>query len=123
MASVANDPRGFRRVLFIGLDGKRWTIRLGKVAEKIADAVARHVENILVRRRCIRRCQGKRPTWLADQPDKFYAKLVKAGLVNPRQKSAEAAATLGPFLDQYVARRSDIRPATKLVIGHMWSAI
>ena len=88
MASVANDPKGFRRVLFIGLDGKRRTIRLGKVSEKIADAVSRHIENILAA--ALHPPLAKETaSWLADQPDKFYAKFVKAGLVNPREFISE----------------------------------
>lgn len=117
MASVANDPRGFRRVLFIGLDGKRRTIRLGKVSEKIADAVARHIENILSA--ALHPPLAKETAaWLADQPDRFHAKLVKAGLVEPRKATGnDDQQSLGPFLDSYIAKRVDAKSTTRLVFG------
>ncbi len=115
MASVANDPGGFRRVLFIALDRKRRSIRLGKVSEKIADAVARHIENILSAA-LHPPLPRETAAWLADQPDKLYAKLVKAGLVAPREKTG--AVTLGSFLEQYLSRRDDAKANTRVFYGH-----
>ncbi len=118
MASVIHDPNGLKRVQFTGIDEKRRVIRLGKKSDKIADAVARHIENILSA--ALHPPLAKETAqWLADQPDRFYAKLVTAGLVNPREGTSSKPVLLGAFLDQYVARRIDIRPATKLVIGHV----
>ncbi len=47
MASIANDPGGRRRVLFVAPDGKRPTIRLGKVSQRAAEAVKFRVEQLL----------------------------------------------------------------------------
>jgi hypothetical protein len=47
MASVANDPGGRRRILFVAPDGSRKTLRLGKVAQRAAEGVALRVEHLL----------------------------------------------------------------------------
>jgi len=63
--------------------------------------------------------------WLTDLPDASYAKLAKAGLVEPRtspQSEPEPApapkACLGAFLDEYIKGRTDIKPQSLTVIGH-----
>jgi hypothetical protein len=40
MASIVNDPNGRRRIQFVSPDGKRKTIRLGKIDRKTAEAFA-----------------------------------------------------------------------------------
>jgi len=47
MASISRDPNGHRRILFVAPDGKRPTIRLGKVSQRAAEAVKFRVEQLL----------------------------------------------------------------------------
>ncbi len=47
MASIANDPGGRKRILFVAPDESRKAIRLGKCDRKSAEAVARRVEALL----------------------------------------------------------------------------
>ena len=47
MASIANDPNGRKRILFVAPDGSRKTIRLGKTDRKSAESICRHVEALL----------------------------------------------------------------------------
>ena len=47
MASIANDPGGRRRILFVAPDGKRKAIRLGKLSQRAAEAVKLRVEHLL----------------------------------------------------------------------------
>jgi hypothetical protein len=47
MASVVNDPKGRKRILFVAPDESRKAIRLGKIDRKSADAIARQVEALL----------------------------------------------------------------------------
>ena len=47
MASVANDSNGHRRVQFVHTDGRRPSIRLGKVSQRTAKSFARRVEQLL----------------------------------------------------------------------------
>ncbi len=46
MASLSNDANGTRRVLFVAPDGKRITIRLGKLAKKQAGTILGRVEHL-----------------------------------------------------------------------------
>ena len=78
MATIGNDPNGFKRILFVAPDGKRKTIRLGKATMKQATAFKVKVEAVRtsnfegkLRRRG--RFAGYRSDW-----KKAYVKL-KAG--------------------------------------------
>jgi hypothetical protein len=50
MASIADDPGGRRRILFVAPDGVRKTIRLGRVDRKTAESICRHVEELTAAR-------------------------------------------------------------------------
>lgn len=117
MASVANDPNGKRRVIFKGLDGRRRTIRLGTCSEKIANDVRRHVEAILSAAAADSAIDQRTADWLGKVSDDLHAKLVAAGLVTARVSSAIPETTLlGTFLESYIERRTDLKPASILVI-------
>jgi hypothetical protein len=47
MACIGRDLGGRRRILFVAPDGKRRTIRLGKVPQKTAEAVKVKVEALV----------------------------------------------------------------------------
>src|SRR3954469_20127362 len=47
VASIADDPNGRRRILFVAPDGSRKTIRLGKLDRKSTEGICRHVEALL----------------------------------------------------------------------------
>ena len=48
MASISNDPNGRRRILFIGANGKRQAIRLGKVPLRYAESTKVKVEDLVM---------------------------------------------------------------------------
>jgi integrase len=116
MASVVNDPNGFKRVIFKGLDRKRHPIRLGQCSMKYAIGVADHVEEIV--NATIRSLPVARLTaeWLADLSPVMEEKLVNVGLIQPRDAADQI--TLGAFLDAYLARRSDVKAGTLVFYGH-----
>ncbi len=47
MASICNDADGKKRCLFVDVDGKRKTIRLGKCSKSVAEKVKTRVESLL----------------------------------------------------------------------------
>jgi|GEM_PF-654175 len=112
MATLANDPRGFRRVFVDSPTRKRYTIRLGKVS-------AQHAQGFRSKCRALEDAVklGLTPCpdimrWLNALADKMHAKLVKAGLV-----AARTVSTVGPWLDEYIEARSKVikvRSATRL---------
>lgn len=102
MASIANDPGGVRRLL-VAVDGRRKTVRLGKIPKKQAEAVRRHVEAL-----ASSRIDGSTPPdetsrWLAGVSDTLRGRLVRAGLARPRR--SPASATVGDVIDLYVEKK------------------
>ena len=108
MASVSTDSNGNRRIQFTGLDRRRRTLYLGDVSARGADDIKRVVESIL-----------EAAAVGADLPDVTFDKLAAVGLVNPRQKRDAARVTVAAFAQQYVARRSDLRPSSLIVLRHV----
>jgi hypothetical protein len=115
MASIANDPGGRRRILFLDKNGERKTIWLGKVSKRTAKEIKTRVESINTAAIAGHSIDGKTAEWLRDIGAALHAKLADKGLVTPRQPSATAThVRLGDFLDSYIAGRTDVRPRTRI---------
>jgi integrase len=111
MASIANDPGGFRRILFVGPKGKRHTIRLGKVPDRDAERIKDKVEQLVAAARGGIDPPGKVQEWLNKIGDDLHAKLVKVGLARPRVTAARP--TLEEFIAQYREDRPDVVDGTR----------
>src|SRR2546423_13571057 len=108
MASVINRPEGHKWVRFFNVDGKRQTIKLGVVKAKTADEVCRRVELLLEARHANTSCDRETALWVADAGDKLRNRLAHLGLIDkPEPKEPKPAAALGPFIDDYLAGRTD----------------
>src|SRR5262249_46788167 len=109
MATIGNDPNGFKRILFVAPDGKRKTIRLGKVTMKQATAFKVKVE-ALIGQTITGAVDDEVSRWLAGLDSETYRRLVAVGLAKPRECDGQ---TLGALLDGYVAgRKADAKPRT-----------
>lgn len=115
MASIARDPKGKKRILFMAGDGSRKTIRLGKTSQKQAEAFKIKLE-ALVAASFSRSMDNETARWIADLPDDIHDKLARAGLVEPRAVTMDTV--LGTFLDGYLQSRTDLKPNSQLVYGH-----
>lgn len=116
MASITTDTEGRRRILFVNNMGKRKAIRLGKVPIKSAESFLTRVEAMLSAQLLRQPFDRDLSSWLAELGDKHFAKLVKAGLVQPRNLPAQeqpSGPTLGGFIDEYTAGRKDVKPGTQ----------
>ena len=82
MASIVNDPNGRRRVQFVSPDGKRKTIRLGKIDRKTAEGVCRQVEHLLSARLSGQPIPRDTAVWLTTIGEKLRQRLVRVGLVD-----------------------------------------
>jgi hypothetical protein len=80
VASIANDPNGRRRILFVAPDGSRNAIRLGKCDRKSAEAIARHVEALLASRIGGQPVPRDTAVWLAGIGEKLKEKLAAVEL-------------------------------------------
>lgn len=107
MASIVNDPNGRRRILFVGPDEIRKSIRLGKCDRKTAESICRHVEALLSARVTGDPVKPTTAAWLAEIGAKLRDRLAVVGLIEAPKRVA-----LGEFLKNYILSRPDVKPAT-----------
>jgi integrase len=117
MASIARDPGKRKRVLFVGSDGRRRTIRLGEMSVKKAESFKANLES-LIASRLSGSLDVATARWIADLPDKVHSKLVKASLLQPRTAKANETnqnIALSEFLSDYIGGRIDVGKSTRTV--------
>jgi len=115
MASISKEPNGYRRIQFVAADGKRKSLRLGKVSQRFAEAVKFRVE-VLAAILPGHALDPDTAKWVQEIEQKLANKLARLGLIPGRID--KPAATLGPFLVNYVESRTDVKGATKTVYSH-----
>lgn len=120
MASISTDPSGARSIQFIGNDGKRRTIRLGKLSLKSANEVRGKVEYLASAAAASCVIDNQTATWLGEIGDVLHSRLAKVGLVAPRGKPEPepepTSEPLGPFLESYIAGKAHYKPNTAKTI-------
>jgi hypothetical protein len=79
VASVANDGKA-RRILFVVPDGKRKTLRVGRVDKKLAESIRVYVGALLALRISGLPVQTATGTWLNTIGEALQKKLAKVGL-------------------------------------------
>jgi integrase len=109
VASISKGANGYRTIQFVGGDGKRRSIRLGKVSQRQADAVKLRVEALNASLISKYPLDGDTAAWVAGIGDDLAAKLAAVGLIPER-----ANTLLGEFLAAYITRRTDIKPRTRI---------
>lgn len=109
MASVSREANGRRTVQFIGVDGKRRSLRLGKMTQRAAEAVKMRVELILSSQMSGHALDDETSRWLASRDQTMNKKLAAVGLA-----TLQVCTTLKAFIDDYIAGRSDIKDRTTL---------
>ena len=107
MASISREPGGRRTIQFVGRDGKRRSLRLGKVSQRTAEAVKLRIEHLVTATITGHIVDDETARWVAGLDDSLSDKLARVGLVAGRD-----AASLRAFLDAYIRARSDVKPST-----------
>ena len=110
MASISRDKVGGRRIQFVGADGQRRAIRLGKISQRAAEDIRTRVETLNNANITGTPLDRDTARWVATRESKLLDKLAAVGLVPKRQ-----SARLESFIDTYVDSRVDVKPATKEV--------
>ena len=111
MASIGNDKGGLKRVSFVAPDGRRKTIRLGKVSKRIAETAKVHIEGLLSAKIVGHSPDPETANWLTGIGDVLYDRLVKVGLTSPRKTLDQV--TIGHFIEEYLVSRTDIAEQTR----------
>ena len=113
MASISTDKKtGNRRILFTGQNRKRKVIYLGNAPMKTALAIKARVESLAAAMLAGHAVDSDTAAWLGGLDRVLHEKLVAVGLATPREsatKTEKPAATLGPFLSQYIEGRTDMK--------------
>ncbi len=117
MASISRDAGGKRRILFVAPDEKRKAIRLGKVSQRNAEQVKFRVERLLEAKLTGHAIDADTARWIADLDARMADRLARVRLIPKRKKADDD--DLGPFLADYIERRIDVKPATKVVWEHV----
>ncbi len=112
MATIGKDPNGRKRILFVDQDAKRKTVYLGKASLRQAMAFKVRFENLLAGR--FGGLDTQTAEWLNALPDDVHAKLARLDLASPRQSAQKT--TLGPFIEQYIRSRVDLKQRSKWML-------
>jgi integrase len=109
MASISSESNGRKSIQFIASDGKRKSIRLGKMTQRQADRFKAKVENI-IGAGFTGGVEEETADWLTKLDDRMYARLAAVGLVRER---TGATALLGAFIDSFTANLTSIKQNTR----------
>jgi integrase len=97
-------------------NGKREMVYLGHVSDRVATTVKMHVEELLSAKSGGLSPAPPTAKWLTTIDPQLSQKLANVGLIDVADaKSVTASEMLGPFLDTYLAMRTDVKPTTKLM--------
>jgi len=103
-----------RAIDFVGMDGKRKRIRLGKVMHDDAKDAKRGIQRLLLCRQHGQDIDNDTARWLAGLDDKIHDRVARHGLCERRKRPAEMALSeLGAFIDAYIESRAIKKPNTK----------
>jgi integrase len=108
MASITNCSDGKTAIQFTAPDGKRKTIRLGAVPQRIADFIKFRIEALLSY--IIAGCppDAELARWIGSLDEVMLAKLSKVGLV-----SQNHVVTIKSFVESYIRSRTDTKESTR----------
>ncbi len=117
MASISTNKRtGLRRILFVARDGRRKSIRFGKLNKRQAETVKRFIEDLVACSVSGGSPKGTTAEWLADLPDTIRKRIERTGLITPRERVE--CPTLAAWVQSYIDGRKDVKEATATVYGH-----
>jgi integrase len=107
VASITREVNGRRLIQFMAGDGRRKSIRLGKVSQRLAEEIKVKVEALNAAAISGHAVDDEVARWLSRLDPVMAEKLAAVGLV-PRRE----AATLGAFINRYIEGRHGAKPRT-----------
>jgi len=103
------------RVRFLAPDNRRVTIRLGKIPKRTAESAKVRIELLFAARIAGHSIDAKTALWVSSLSDGIHARLVKSGLVAPRDEVVVPEKTivrLGDHIDRSIQSRAKLKPNT-----------
>jgi len=117
VASISTNQAGLRRILFTGADKKRKALKMGRAPMATCRTVRDHIQAIVVAQCNPVSIPRETAAWLGDLDAFLYCKLVTLGLTKPRIEPSTKL--LGPWVNEYITLRADVKGSTALVYGHV----
>jgi integrase len=112
MASASKEKNGRWRVQFFPPGcRKRQTLRLGKVPQRVAEEVCRHIERIIASREAGLPLEEQSENWVARLPGPLRQRLIDLQVICDTGRKQRG--TLGGFVADYIAARTDIETSTR----------
>lgn len=111
MASLSKDKNGTKRIQWTDANGKRQTIRLGKMHVKPAESFLAQLERLIGYHNTNTPIDRQTAHWLTGLSDTLHDKLVNQGLATPRV--IQESHTLGSMLDEYFQTMS-VKESTRI---------
>ena len=112
MASISSDKKGNRTIQFVAGDGKRRSIRLGKLPLKAVREIKTKIESLNAAAVAGIGWDKETAEWVGGRESTLYDKLASVGLV-PKRAEREKA-TMRQFIDSYLGKRTDLKPRTRI---------
>jgi len=116
MASKSRDKKGNYTFQFM-LEGRRRSLRMGKMPERDAVAFNRRVEDLLAAKLTAGSFSPDLAAWVSSLPEETYDRLVRVGLVEPRKRGGRKR--VAEWVREYIAGRGDAKDST---LCNMWQA-
>ena len=113
MAHLSIDTNGRAQIQFRHTSGKRYTLRLGKVAKRLGESVLFRVREIIAAIRTGQSVNPETAAWLGTVTPQLHDRLVRVGLAEPREDTAAPDVTLDDFVREYIDGRAKLKPFTR----------
>jgi integrase len=112
MASANKDKRGRWRVeFFVPSCPKRKTLRLGIVAQRVAEEIEGKIERIIASQKAGLTLDEATEAWVARLPEHLRHRLVELHVIGDSGRRVRS--TLAAFIDDYLVARTDLKPGTQ----------
>ncbi len=121
MANIVTRTNGTKAVQFLDCRGTRRTVSLGRIQQTDADDIAFQVERLVSASNSGSRIPTVTKAWLADLPPKMHNRFAACGIIPgiapDVDDEPEQEVTLTPFVDEWIAGRTDVKDSTRAVYG------
>lgn len=116
MATLSEFPKKHWRIQFVGLDGKRQTLRLGKCAKSTAEIVRHRLGLLLTARRLGVAIDADTAAWVNSLSQPVRGRVEKTGLIGIAPTVKRDREIVSDYFTTYIDRRKrSVKPATVLV--------
>ena len=113
MAHISIEKNGRSFIQFRHPNGKRHTLRLGKVAKRLAEGVLFRVKEILAATQTGQAVSADTAAWLGTLTPSLHDRFVRVGLATPRSDAAAKDVMLDAFIREYIESRAKLKPFTR----------